>query len=801
MFDLSPVGAVVVDLNYRFLRCNEAFCRFLGYSEAELLDRTFLEVTYPGDREIGAPEIRALVAGSLDRAELRKRYVRKDGSVVWGGVSIRLIRDTQGQPLFFLPLIQDITESVRAEEELRRRSAEVNALNTLGREVGSSLALETVVASALRIILDTVRCDLAFLFLRDGERLVLTGIAPETGRERLGQIPEHRVGECMCGLAVRLGQPLYSRDIFADARCTWEECKEAGFRSFAALPLRHSETIIGVLGLASDTGRDFAHQADFLEALAATVSASLQNARLFAVTKRAEEALRESQERYRRLFDLESDAIIVVDNATGQVLEVNAAATRLYGYSRDEWLQMKNTDVSAEPEKTRRAVIDRLSLIPVRWHRRKNGEVFPLEMTASFFEMHGRPVHMVAIRDITERLEAEEERRNLDVQMQQAQKLESLGLLAGGIAHDFNNLLTAIVGHANLALMDLAPESPAIGSLREIEEASHRAAELCRQMLAYAGRGRFVVDVVDLSRLVQELVHLLHVSVSKKVRLSCQLAADLPAIEGDAAQLRQVVMNLVINAAEAVGDNDGVIAVSTGQMQCDADYLRGAGSVAGTVPPQPGSYVYVEIADSGCGMDTATLERIFDPFFTTKFTGRGLGLAAVLGIVGRHKGIVKVQSERGKGTAFRVLFPASGKRVAQIAPGEAAPPWRGTGAVLLVDDEEPVRRVAGRMLERCGFRVMAAGDGREAVGLFREHSGEIACVLLDLAMPQMNGEETFRELRRIQPDVRVVLASGYSDSEVMDRFAGGGLAGFIEKPYELSALSALLQKVLAEPGA
>jgi CheY-like chemotaxis protein len=300
--------------------------------------------------------------------------------------------------------------------------------------------------------------------------------------------------------------------------------------------------------------------------------------------------------------------------------------------------------------------------------------------------------------------------------------------------------------------------------------------------------------------LVQELVHLLQVSLSKKVRLSCQLAEDLPTIEGDAAQLRQVVMNLVINAAEAVGDTEGVIVVSTGVMQCDEEFLRGAGSVASLVPPPPGRYVCLEITDTGCGMDAETLARIFDPFFTTKFAGRGLGLAAVLGIVRQHKGMLKVQSERGKGTAFRVLFPASGKTIPPATPDAAPPSWRGTGTVLLVDDEEPVRRVASKMLERCGFRVLTAGDGREAVDLFRQDSGEIVCVLLDLAMPCMNGEETFRELRRLQPGVRIILASGYSDSEVLGRFADGGLAASIEKPYELPALNALLQKVLTQPG-
>jgi two-component system cell cycle sensor histidine kinase/response regulator CckA len=380
--------------------------------------------------------------------------------------------------------------------------------------------------------------------------------------------------------------------------------------------------------------------------------------------------------------------------------------------------------------------------------------------------------------------------------VQQAQKLESLGVLAGGIAHDFNNLLTAILGHANLALMDLAPEAPARDSLREIEKASARSAELCRQMLAYAGKGRFVVEAINLSRLIEELAHLLNVSISKKVLLRCQLAEELPTIDADPAQMRQVVMNLVINAAEAIGDVEGVIALSTGVMQCDEVYLRGGGLIE---PPAPGRYVYLEVTDTGCGMDAETQARIFDPFFTTKFAGRGLGLAAVLGIVRTHRGMLKVESERGRGTTFRILFPASAKTAAPAALGGTRPPWRGTGTILLVDDEEPVRVVGTRMLQRCGFTVLTAADGREAVELFRAHRAEIACVLLDLTMPRMDGEETYRELRRLQPDVRVVLASGYSDQEISRRFRGAALAGFIEKPYRVGTLSAKLHEALA-PG-
>ena len=394
--------------------------------------------------------------------------------------------------------------------------------------------------------------------------------------------------------------------------------------------------------------------------------------------------------------------------------------------------------------------------------------------------------------------QAEQQRHELETQVRQAQKLESLGVLAGGIAHDFNNLLTAILGHANLALMDLARDSPTYESLREIEQAAIRAAELCRQMLAYAGKGRFIIESVNLSRLIEELAQLLRISISKKVELRCQLAEGLPAIEADPTQMRQVAMNLVINAAEAIGEAEGVISLSTGVLQCSEDDLRGNQFVES---PAPGRYVSLEVTDTGCGMDAETRARIFDPFFTTKFTGRGLGLAAVLGIVRSHRGTLSVESEPGRGTTFRVLFPASAETAVPAESGRDAPPWRGTGTILLVDDEEAVRNIAARMLERCGFTVLRARDGREAVEIFRARTSEIVCVLLDLAMPRMDGEETYRELRRIHPGVRVVLASGYHDPEVAQRFRGADLAGFIAKPYRVEVLSAKLREALAPPSA
>ncbi len=401
-----------------------------------------------------------------------------------------------------------------------------------------------------------------------------------------------------------------------------------------------------------------------------------------------------------------------------------------------------------------------------------------------------------SFRDVTVRRRAEEERHRIEAQMRQAQKLESLGVLAGGIAHDFNNLLTAILGNADLALSTLAEDAPARPMLREIEKAARRAAVLCRQMLAYSGQGRFVVRPIDLSRLVDELTGLLESSVSKGTALRIRLAPDLPPVEADVSQMRQVVVNLVVNASEAIGEKSGTIVVTTGIADCRLEDLSNP-DLGESLPE--GRYAYLEVSDDGCGMDRETIGRIFDPFFSTKFTGRGLGLPAVLGIVRGHRGTIRVDSESGRGTTVRVLLPALAGAEAAPAPREAAPAGapEPTGVILLVDDEESVRDVGSQMLESAGFRAIVAADGVEALGIARESRGEIACVVLDLTMPRLGGEETLRELRRFAPDLPVILSSGYDIAEATARFAEGDLAGFVQKPYRLASLLAEIRRVLS----
>ncbi|MBI3567187.1 MAG: PAS domain-containing protein [Gemmatimonadetes bacterium] len=404
----------------------------------------------------------------------------------------------------------------------------------------------------------------------------------------------------------------------------------------------------------------------------------------------------------------------------------------------------------------------------------------------------GAPRRMVGtMYDVTARRQAEEEQRTLETQMLRAQKLESLGVLAGGIAHDFNNLLTTILGNANLARAMVGEESEIADLLADVEAGAVRAAELTRQLLAYAGKGRFVVQPVDLSALVREMTALLHTAVSKRARLDLQLAQHLLTISADPSQMRQVVMNLVTNASDALGDDDGVISIRTGIVR---HYSTPGGRESTSLPDH---FVYLDVEDTGVGMDEATRTRMFEPFFTTKRGARGLGLPATRGIVQGHEGTIRVTSAPGHGTTIRLLFPASAVLPVERAPKERAPDaWRGSGTVLVVDDEEGVRTVAQRLLTRLGFTVLQAVDGVDALHLYESHRNEIVLVVLDLTMPRMGGAETLAELRRRNRTLPVVVTSGYSESELGAPPDGSAAVGFVQKPFARTVLVKALREAL-----
>ncbi len=488
--------------------------------------------------------------------------------------------------------------------------------------------------------------------------------------------------------------------------------------------------------------------------------------------------------------DVAPIGIFHLDGA-GKVVSVNQQACTSLGYTRDElhFLTVYDFDptMTAESWAAHRAATRATSSRTFTTiHRRKDGTTFPVEILVKQFTFDGELYSVSFAKDITERLNAEQEKAKLESRLLQAQKLESLGVLAGGIAHDFNNLLMVILGNLDLALAEIARSGNAQPMLHEADRAGKQAADLCRQLLIYAGKGNSKVEPVDVGDLLREQARMLEVSASRSVRLLLNLADDLPHINADISQLRQVFMNLIINASDAIGQAAGVISISASSLTCEREYLDNTESAQ---PLAPGRYVSVEVSDTGCGMDAAVRARIFDPFFSTKTASRGLGLAAVRGIVNNHGGGIRVHSEPGKGTTFQLLFPVPSTLVeAAPAPATTAS-WRGSGVVLLIDDEAALRTLGTLMLGQLGFETLAASNGAEGLALFKEHRAKIQFVLLDWTMPELGGGETLRGLRQIEPDVRVILASGHAADDLLHQVGPGRVSALVHKPYTLDELA------------
>jgi len=508
-------------------------------------------------------------------------------------------------------------------------------------------------------------------------------------------------------------------------------------------------------------------------------------------------ALRESQQRYE----------LAVNGVNDGIWDFNVASNEMYfspqwkknlGYEDEElpnlvsiWENVIHPDDKEEA----------LAAVHEHWEKKtpfytsehrlrtKSGEykwVFSRGRAA--WDENGKVIRMTgSTTDISQR-------RMMETQLRQAQQMESIGRLAAGIAHDFNNLLAAILGHASFMRLHLT-NSPLQSSLDSIEKASTRASELCKQMLAYAGQGAYAVEEVDTNSLVNDTVGLVKISISKKISLTLVRSPQPVMIKVDLAQIRQVLMNLVLNAAEAIGEEAGSIVIRTSRLRPTAADLADAI----LTPNSPSSdYVQIEVIDSGCGMSKETQEKIFEPFFSTKFTGRGLGLSAVLGIVKAHSGFLKITSQVGQGTTFKILLPLlDGATVPSERP-VATPSelWHGSGTVLLVDDEADVRESTRNLLTELGFNVLLAENGEQGLHTFTSHIKEIVAVILDLTMPRLNGAEVFERIRQIRPRLPVLLSSGYNEEKTMERFTGKGLAGFLQKPFSINDLAAKLHECL-----
>jgi PAS domain S-box-containing protein len=485
--------------------------------------------------------------------------------------------------------------------------------------------------------------------------------------------------------------------------------------------------------------------------------------------------LAETDQRYRLLIDGAKDYALFTVDLRGRIAGWNSGAERLFGFKtaeiegRDYACLFTPEDVRDDVIKRRLHEADRVgSIVTDGWRVRKDGARFyATGVMTSLGEGAGRE-YGILLRDVTELHKSEEALR-------QTQKLETLGVLAGGIAHDFNNLLAGIVLSLNCVKTSLPADHAATPMIEVAEEASAKAAELTTQLLAYAGKGKFVITRFDFSALVSDMLPLITASIPKTVQLQLELTPGLPWVEADASQVRQIAMNLVINGAEAIGAGGGTVRVSTGVRKSD---------------------VYMEVKDSGAGMSEETKSRIFDPFFTTKFTGRGLGLAAVTGILRGHKGRIEVDSVMGEGSTFTVYFPAVEPGVPKIPKAALPATAPSTGTILFAEDEPAVRTLTKLVLEASAYKVLVAKNGREAVDIFQQNAAEISIVLLDMTMPVMGGKEAFRLIRAIRADVPLIMLTGYTEDIAREDLGADALAGFIQKPYSADKLLAEIRASL-----
>jgi len=503
----------------------------------------------------------------------------------------------------------------------------------------------------------------------------------------------------------------------------------------------------------------------------------------------------------RCIFREAHDAILIVQPGSLRVVDANPSAQRISGYRRKQLLDLTLQELmesaNAEDFSTLSRACESTSCFVSKdgYHLKTvAGARVPIHLSISRIHTEPEPMGLLIARDITKQTQAEEERRKLELQMQQSQRLESLGVMAGGVAHDFNNLLTGILGNAELAGFNLPEDAPMRAHLDQIIVTTHRAADLVRQLLAYSGHARTQMKPLRLAQLVREITQLLRVSTSRNVVMNYRLDPEGPVCKGDPVQLSQVIMNLVVNAAEAIGSKPGIVTLATRVQHCDRALL-GSCYLDDQLPE--GSYACLEVTDTGCGMDSATLARIFEPFFTTKFVGRGLGLSAVLGIIRGHQGAIQIESAPGKGCTFRVYIPTTDEPVpAPVRPVPSDVAWRGGGWVLVVDDEKSVRLAARELLERLGFQVALANDGEEGLQTYVQKAKLVRAVLVDWAMPRMNGTEMARELRKLGAKLPVIITSGFDENVAMKTFEPGEITAFLQKPYSSEELRALLSKSL-----
>ena len=800
-----PVTIFECDESGLFTYTNQRGYDALGYAPEDVIGKMKITDTVVEDeRERVQMSLVRLVRGeTLPESEFT--MLRKDGSTFPAVIdSVPIIID--GKSAGFRGFVYDITQRRQSEMAKHEYLEYLESIEQIDRAIASSTDLEQMLSDVLEVVHYTFRGDRVWLVnpnnpeasswtcpQHDGAETYPNFLLLNSGPDRNFELAEVFQAALDAQGPVpyddKSGRPLPSQAI------------RAGVRSQLVIAIHPRGAAPWLLGM---------HQS------ARTRDWTDQEQRLFSdIGKRIADALstllafrdlKESEVKFRQLAENIPGVVYLARNDERfSMIYLNNEIEKLTGYTKQSFLDdtvslvdlYHPDDGKVLHQKIETAFENRQPFHLSYRIKHANGKWHWLEeFGAAVFDENDEEILSIEgfLHDITTRKVDEQEKRRLEFQMQQTQKLESLGVLGGGIAHDFNNLLMGILGNVSLALLDMPDGAPTHSHLLGIERAAERAAELCNQLLAYSGKGKFIVETLDVNQVIQEIAHLVDVSISKKARLVYECDEAVRPVEADASQVRQIVMNLIINASEALDRNEGVIRVSTNEREHSNAFL--AQSRTGECPPE-GTYACIEVSDSGSGMDQQALEKIFDPFYTTKFTGRDLGLAAVLGIVRSHGGAIHVDSTPGEGTTFLISLPISASLPEPTPAIESKKiPWSGTGTILLVDDEPIVRQIGKDILDAAGFSVLIASDGVEGIDMFRDNVDNIDLVLLDMTMPRLSGEEVFKEMAQLQPAIPVVISSGYNDPQAAESFPQSGPAGFLQKPYGAADLYATIRQIL-----
>ncbi len=675
-------------------------------------------------------------------------------------------------------------ENARLYEVALADSRREALLRHLSMNLGHSLDLDEILNRTMADLGKLAGADRTYFITIDPEaktwrithKHVAPGIKPDV---TLNGIFDHSRAEVNLILA---GQPVVVDDVDTDPLVTTTRAtyQSLNMKSFLLVPVTVKGQLYGALSFDYCREKHFwqSEEIELLESVAHQLSLALENILLYV-------QVRASETRYRTLFESANEGI-TIETMDGHILDANPRACEMLGYTREEYLRLTEADIVAPevreqlPERYRQ-VKERgwLQLESVNLH--KDGHLVPVEITANVATLDDQERLFVLTRDITRR-------KQLEQQLLQAQKMEAIGTLAGGIAHDFNNILVGILGYASLLQQELPDDFSLQSDVETIIRSARRAADLTHQLLALTRHSHLDVRSLNLNDVVAEVIQLLSRTLDKVIVIETHLDDDLAAVEGDAGQLYQVLLNLALNAGDAMPQG-GRLIIETANVTLNQEQARADLNL------RPGHYACLSVTDTGHGMDETTIDRIFEPFFTTKEEGRGLGLAVVYSIVNAHQATIHIDSEPGVGTAFKIYFPTTADATFTVPP-DGRKIIGGTETVLIVDDEESVRYLLKRVLEQSGYTVLLAEDGCLAVELYRQHADEISLVILDMIMPRMGGRETFKQLQGITPLVKVLLSSGYSTNGQAEEILRAGACGFLQKPYDVPGVLHKIREVL-----